>query len=949
MPPEIVMQLPHDKEVDIWSLGILLYELLHGIITPLSIGFAPYKGESIEEIENQISKKKLMFGQHISIEAKDILIKLLKPDPKERITLEAIFYHPYVQKHIHDYEDGKPAYTFFSIPKKPEQDDIDAESRIEETLKNKKSIQNEQQMVQEMMIQENILQEDIEKVLMVDDGKGGLKMKFILTQAAMEKRLAAKSKSNSPSPFKKKNTPIPIEIPRPLTISHKSSSSKEQRSDGYEPDSNIIRELEEHLNQIVRMQAPPESPVMKAQISDSTSSKKHQMQEPSPENHEFDEISPEKFSDSTLFKINDDTSLPKENKWAKKKEANSDLTNRYVYEPKKGPSITRNPVLKTDQLTQKDGIIAKVRLQQAEPTEKGIPINDVNENVSEMMPDIVNVDPKTEPLKLNIQNVEPDNSVSQRKKYMPFSPIKHFDSGSKDGMGTSNINKLDAGSLRNSLNISERDDVEKKQELQSTPLKEYKLLKDASYIKSSNEPIRISGSTSKWTEKIQNNKELWATSTVIGSSNLYNNDILRNAESSENPLLRPLDMKSNKREIRVPYTVNTNTVDNMSSSMIGKSTHEVDNKSEKQMKPTVLKLKLGKSSLSAQRKKIDKPDAGLKLSAIQESECSPEDPKLSMKGPNTARSKTPNTDFRRDRRVTVNQARHFTGRSVSQVSTIRHDSANIYYGRDISVRERIGLYSGTPFEDRKQSGPAIYLDEIDSRNNLNSNLIQPRFRNVIRDKSKNRIQESESNNRVRRDKRDKFNKRALEILTSNSKPKENTVLTPKEIPSKIKISSNYAGSFRGTGTDSATRLRLNRPTYGHSSSNLLNTSKEDKSGELDPLLTNFVSNKTMDEGALSYKYTIKSGRIMDPRTTRISLQSNNGGLPQRIGEMANSLLPNSVYSPSPAQYIPNASETAFNVYANRMHLGKQQESTINKTGPRKLLISGDSRRIREGP
>ncbi len=30
MPPEIVNEQPHDKEVDIWAIGVLLYELIHG-------------------------------------------------------------------------------------------------------------------------------------------------------------------------------------------------------------------------------------------------------------------------------------------------------------------------------------------------------------------------------------------------------------------------------------------------------------------------------------------------------------------------------------------------------------------------------------------------------------------------------------------------------------------------------------------------------------------------------------------------------------------------------------------------------------------------------------------------------------------------------------------------------------------------------------------------------
>ena len=42
MAPEIVSDLPYDYKIDIWSVGVLLYELLHG--------YAPFKGKEYKEI-----------------------------------------------------------------------------------------------------------------------------------------------------------------------------------------------------------------------------------------------------------------------------------------------------------------------------------------------------------------------------------------------------------------------------------------------------------------------------------------------------------------------------------------------------------------------------------------------------------------------------------------------------------------------------------------------------------------------------------------------------------------------------------------------------------------------------------------------------------------------------------------------------------------------------------
>ena len=94
MAPEIVKNESYDFSIDVWSLGVLLYELIHSH-SPFVV-----KDLNVNKIENNILSKELKFKKGVSLECRDLIEKLLIKDANERIKIEDIYKHPFILKYI---------------------------------------------------------------------------------------------------------------------------------------------------------------------------------------------------------------------------------------------------------------------------------------------------------------------------------------------------------------------------------------------------------------------------------------------------------------------------------------------------------------------------------------------------------------------------------------------------------------------------------------------------------------------------------------------------------------------------------------------------------------------------------------------------------------------------------------------------------------------------------
>jgi serine/threonine protein kinase len=90
MAPEMLTGRGHSFQVDLWALGVLLFEILHG--------YAPFNAKADKDKQRQILNAEVRFAAHISEGAKDIISRLIKRSPSERMSLTQVLSHPWLQQ-----------------------------------------------------------------------------------------------------------------------------------------------------------------------------------------------------------------------------------------------------------------------------------------------------------------------------------------------------------------------------------------------------------------------------------------------------------------------------------------------------------------------------------------------------------------------------------------------------------------------------------------------------------------------------------------------------------------------------------------------------------------------------------------------------------------------------------------------------------------------------------
>lgn len=89
--PEIILEQEYDNKVDIWNIGILVFELLYGKV-PFDIRS---ENDLVKIIDDDVYFPK---NTPVSPQCKDFMMRCLSKDPKQRFSMAQLIDHPFLQE-----------------------------------------------------------------------------------------------------------------------------------------------------------------------------------------------------------------------------------------------------------------------------------------------------------------------------------------------------------------------------------------------------------------------------------------------------------------------------------------------------------------------------------------------------------------------------------------------------------------------------------------------------------------------------------------------------------------------------------------------------------------------------------------------------------------------------------------------------------------------------------
>ena len=88
MAPEILKGYQYTNSVDVWALGVLLYEMLHGC--------PPFNAKNDSEKSRLIRLGNFRFAEEVSEDCRELIKSILQGDPEARPSVVEILTHPWV-------------------------------------------------------------------------------------------------------------------------------------------------------------------------------------------------------------------------------------------------------------------------------------------------------------------------------------------------------------------------------------------------------------------------------------------------------------------------------------------------------------------------------------------------------------------------------------------------------------------------------------------------------------------------------------------------------------------------------------------------------------------------------------------------------------------------------------------------------------------------------------